>query len=472
MKKSILKRVFIMNLILILCILVTGMLLSRFFLKTYYLKEKEKELTSIARDISSGKITEDKYEELEARYNIGIRVGSSLLRMPRMHRRMMRETPAMERLKRLENLKPGEITTMEYRPPNLSIDLMSIVTKNNSGELIFVSTPVSSVEESVAIFNRFYLHLGAVSILIGSIISYLFSIKMTRPVNEITRIAKKMTGMDFNEKCHINTQDELQELGESVNQLSHSLENNISKLKIANEKLKEDVEKEKRIDKMRREFIAAASHEIKTPIAIINTYAESLKEGVVDEDEKEEYYDSIVEEGTYISDLVSDLLKLIELEDDTKTVNLESVDLPRAIHYELERFKKLLIEKGIDIQVKLPKKCLVYANKNSLHIILSNLLSNALKYGESSGKIIIEVFIKGSRAIVEIENSGAHIPELELNNLWKPFYKLDSSRSRKYGGSGGMGLAIVSGILKKLGGNYGVSNTESGVKFWFDLLKI
>ena len=95
-----------------------------------------------------------------------------------------------------------------------------------------------------------------------------------------------------------------------------------------------------------------------------------------------------------------------------------------------------------------------------------------MKYGDENGELLISCFVNRDRAVVEIENSGTQIPDLEMENLWKPFYKLDKSRTRKYGGSGGLGLAVIAGILKKMGGNYGVLNTEKGVKFWFDLKKI
>ena len=111
-------------------------------------------------------------------------------------------------------------------------------------------------------------------------------------------------------------------------------------------------------------------------------------------------------------------------------------------------------------------------NKKAMERVMSNFLSNALKYGNENGELLIGCFVKGNRVVVEIENSGLQVPEMELENLWKPFYKLDKARSREYGGSGGLGLAVVAGILDKVGGNYGALNTKNGVKFWFDIEKI
>ncbi len=473
MKKSILEKAFLMNLILILSILGTGAILSRFYLTGYYLKAKNKELVEIAKGISSGKVNPEQFERLEASYNIGIRVNDKEPRgMYGMHRRMMGSAMGIFDYSKLQELEPGQITRVENRHPTLNIELMNVVTKNSDGELIIISTPISSVKETVDIFNRFYLYLGIASIFVGALISYLFSVKMTRPINDINRIAQNIANLNFREKCAVNSGDELQQLGESVNHLSYSLERNIGELKIANEKLKEDIEKEKRVDELRREFISAASHEIKTPIAIINTYAESLKEGVVDEGEKDYYYDSIIEEGNNISNLVSELLTLMELEDKSKVLKIEDVDLEETVLNEVKRFKRLFEEKKVDIKLKLARGIKVSANKRSMERVMSNFLSNALKYGDENGELLISCFVNRDRAVVEIENSGMQIPDLEMENLWKPFYKLDKSRTRKYGGSGGLGLAVIAGILSKIDGNYGALNTEKGVKFWFDLKKI
>jgi len=472
-KKSILKKAFFMNLILILSILGTGIILIRVYLAEYYIKEKNNDMLEIAKSISAGEITPDQFDSIEARYNIGIRVNNQRPRMMAdMRRRMMENVVGRREYSSIANLKPGQAIRIDSKHPLLNIELMNIVTKNSAGELIIISTPISSVKEAVDIFNRFYIYLGIVSIFVGAGLSYLFSLKMTKPINKINRVAQNMASMDFREKCAVNTGDELQQLGESVNHLSYSLERNIGELKIANEKLKEDIKKEKRVDELRREFISAASHEIKTPIAIINTYAESLKEGVVDEGEKDYYYDSIIEEGNNISNLVSELLTLMVLEDESKVMEIEDVDLGDTVLNEAKRFRRLFDEKKVNIKLKLTKNVKVTGNKKSLERIISNFLSNALKYGDENGELLISCFVNRDRAVVEIENSGTQIPDLEMENLWKPFYKLDKSRTRKYGGSGGLGLAVIAGILKKMGGNYGVLNTEKGVKFWFDLKKI
>ncbi len=267
----------------------------------------------------------------------------------------------------------------------------------------------------------------------------------------------------------LNSGDEFQELSENINFVSNELENKIQDLKIANLKLKEDINREKKFEQKRREFISNVTHEIKTPITVINTYAESLAEGYVTDDEKRKYYSNIIiEEGQNITKLVDDLLKIIKNEYDNQRLNLEEFDLVNLIKKEMEKFKIDLVQKEVIYLVEGVNEAIVKADKEKIEHVVNNFLSNGVSYVPQKGTFKVTIVKEESNFLISFENNGKKIKEENIEEIWKPFFKEDRSRSRKYGGTG-LGLSIIRELLNAHKSRYGVVNTEKGVKFWFEL---
>jgi signal transduction histidine kinase len=278
-----------------------------------------------------------------------------------------------------------------------------------------------------------------------------------------------MTRLDFSEKYVSTTGNEVDTLGEHINRMSQRLEGTISELKSANAKLTTDIEKKTEIDEMRKEFLSNVSHELKTPIALIQGYAEGLRDCVNDDAESREYYcDVITDEASKMNKLVSNLLNLNELESGNIQVDIEHFDLMELIANCAEAMDILIKQNGINLVMPEKKIIQVWADEFKTEQVVNNYLSNAIHYAAGEKTVRITVEEREDVVRVGVFNSGSNIPEDALPNLWTKFYKADKARTREYGGSG-LGLSIVKASMEAMDKDYGVENVEGGVNFWFEL---
>ncbi len=254
-----------------------------------------------------------------------------------------------------------------------------------------------------------------------------------------------------------------------MNRLSDKLEGTIGELKSANVKLQSDIEKKIEIDEMRKEFLSNVSHELKTPIALIQGYAEGLKDCVNDDPESRDFYcDVIADEAGRMNKLVKSLLDLNELEFGDRKVEIEHFDLMELIRNCTESMDILIKQNGITLSIPDEKSVQVWADEFKCEQVLSNYLSNAIHYAAGEKIVKITVTRNGDVVRVGVYNSGENIPEDVIPNLWTKFYKADKARTREYGGSG-IGLSIVKASMEAMGGDFGVENLPDGVDFWFEL---
>jgi signal transduction histidine kinase len=283
----------------------------------------------------------------------------------------------------------------------------------------------------------------------------------------LNKSALKMAGLDFSQKSNIQREDEIGNLSNTLNFLSENLCKSLNSLKEANIKLEKDIEKERQLEKMRKEFVAAASHELKTPISLIEGYAEAIKDGVFNDSKERDYYlDVIIDESKIMGNLVYDMLHLSQLESGKLTLNKENFYLDHMVNDILNKFSTLINQKNIKLNSELDKDTKINADWNKIQQVVNNFLTNAIRYTSENGVINVHLKNYSSYFVFSIENSSAPIPEEQLNKIWDRFYRLDKSGNRKLGGTG-LGLAIAGNILLLHKLNFGVKNTELGVKFYF-----
>ena len=286
---------------------------------------------------------------------------------------------------------------------------------------------------------------------------------------KLSEIAKRMSKLDFEAKYEGHSQDEIGVLGSSVNVLSDRLKEAIGELKSANNQLQKDIEQKVQIDEMRKEFIANVSHELKTPIALIQGYAEGLTEGIAEDPDSRDYYCGVIlDEANKMNKMVRQLLTLTALEFGNDQVSMECFDLVELIEGVLSNSDILIKQKEAKIEFKAEHPVYVWADELMIEEVFSNYLSNALNHVYENGTIRIWFERMDSNLRIHVYNDGKCIPEEELNKLWIKFYKVDKARTREYGGNG-IGLSIVAATMKAHGKDFGVANKENGVDFYFDL---
>lgn len=351
----------------------------------------------------------------------------------------------------------------------LETNYIDLIGTLDNGYIVFMRSNYESMQESVKIANKFLAYVGVISVIIGTGIMFYISKKFTSPILQLTGIAKKMSDLNFDVKYDVKSKDEIGELGGCINTLSEKLENTISELKSVNNELLSDLQDKIQIDEIRKEFLSNVTHELKTPIALIQGYAEGLKDNVNEDAESRDFYcDVIVDEAKKMNQMVKKLLTLNQIEFGKNEINIERFDIVSLIQSVLDSADILFKQKGVLLHFEQEEPVFVWSDKYLIEEVLTNYVSNALNH--VAGAMIIEVKLIRREATVRVAvfNTGDNIPEEELDKIWIKFYKVDKARTREYGGSG-IGLSIVKAVMSSLNQEFGVINHETGVEFWFEL---
>ncbi len=338
-----------------------------------------------------------------------------------------------------------------------------------NGDIILMRSNVESMQESVEVANKFLIYVGLVSALVISVIMFFVSRRFTKPILKLAQISKEMSELNFDVKYEAKSQDEFGTLGHSMNVLSEKLERTISELKSANNELQVDIERKTRAEEVRKDFLSNVTHELKTPIALIQGYAEGLKDNINESPEDREFYcDVIIDEAAKMNSLVKKLLTLNQLEYGTAPLEFARFDLTAVIRAVLGSTEILATQKEVSVCFSETEPVYVWADEYMVEEVLTNYISNAFHHVDGEKRIEVKIIPKGSRVRVAVFNTGAQIPETDMDNIWIKFYKVDKARTREYGGSG-IGLSIVKAIMEAHNQSYGVENHTSGVTFWFEL---
>ena len=355
--------------------------------------------------------------------------------------------------------------------PNNKFIIMSANLSN--GYEMFVKIPVTAIQESVKISNKALVLLGCVLIIISACIASIVSKKFTEPILQLNRITKKMANLDFSEKYSSkNGSEEINDLGQNINEMSEKLERTIGQLRRNNDELEKDVEEKLKIDEMRKQFISDVSHELKTPIGLIQGYAEGLIENVNNDEESRKFYAGVInDEAKKMDMMVKKLLELMKLEYKEHKFKNTQFNLTELIKEELRRETINVKEKNIEIEFDDKREQVIFGDQEYIEQVVNNYLTNAIKHCEkidNEKKISISYELrKDGKLRMTVFNTGRKIPEDYINKIWGRFYKIDSSRNREEGGTG-IGLALVKAIMNNYGNEYGVKNLENGVEFYAD----
>lgn len=356
----------------------------------------------------------------------------------------------------------------QKKDARLDADYLILWGQLADGNLMLAQTPLESIKESAAVANRLLTYVGIFGVVVSVIITNLVIRKITTPILELSEISSRMCNLDFDAKYQVHGDNEIEQLGSHMNQLSDSLERTISELKSANIKLQEDIEKKEEVDQMRKEFLSNVSHELKTPIALIRGYAEGLQECVSDDPESREFYcDVIMDEAEKMNTMVKKLLTLNQLEFGNDEVTMERFDVTSVIRALVANSGILIEQNGITVRFEEPS-VYVWADEYKTEEVLTNYLSNAIHYAAGEKRIEISYTQKAESVRISVFNTGSPIPEEDIPHIWTKFYKVDKARTREYGGNG-IGLSIVKAIMESFHQDYGVINHEDGVEFYLEL---
>ena len=491
MRISIRTRLFITVSLLIVFFVVFSWLMNSSYLEKYYIHQNKQQLISTSENINknyNGNVADLalEIEKLERISGLSILIldknfalkyyslGTTSIESSGMGRKQLRQNNSLIPLviTYLPSLQAGDKVVAVSQDQNLQIGLLNVVSMLNNGDYLLLSTPLVSLQKSAAVANRFFLFTGLITILIGSIAVYFFARRFTQPILELNHIAQNMSKLDFSNKYVSSSQDELGELGNSINSLSDQLDKSILELQAANLQLQKEIEQERRIDEMRKQFISNVSHELKTPLALIQGYAEGLKLNVVEDEVNKNFYcDVITDEAAKMNKMVRELLDLSQIEAGYFPLDREFFNVSSLVQDVLNKYELILNEETISVTVNSVANTIVDADRYRIEQVLVNYLNNAIDNINDCKQIRVNVETVESKVRITVFNSGPPIPDESLNKIFTSFYKVDKARTRAYGGTG-LGLSIVRAIMEVHQNNYGVHNMPDGVEFWFELDKV
>lgn len=480
-----LKRHFVIILIsLVAGTILMCLLLNSTLLEKYYTNNKINALIraylSINEAANTGDITSDSFDiELQkicGKYNINVLVADSdsetvksTMSDPNYVIRHLLNNIIIgvdpeDVLRETDNYKMQIVTDM--RTQTEYIEMWGVL---DTGNPFMIRSALEGIRDSVAISNQFLAYVGAVAIGVSALLVVWLTNRITKPILELADISERMKHLDFNAKYEGNDKTEIAVLGRNINELSETLETTISELKTANNELLKDIERKEQVDEMRKEFLSNVSHELKTPIALIQGYAEGLKEGINDDAESREFYcDVIMDETSKMNTMVKRLLTLNQLEFGNEIVNMERFDITALIRNYIASADILIKQKEISVRMEDFGSIYVWGDEFRVEEVFMNYFTNAMNYAQGDKIIDIRISKEQQHAKISVFNTGSPIPEESLEHIWEKFYKVDKARTREYGGSG-IGLSIVKVIMESMNQGYGVVNYDNGVEFWFTL---
>ena len=468
---------------LILFMIVVFMIVNGSFLEKYYISNKKSEFikvyTMVQEGVENGTISSETPEKdlgrLTEKNNISIAVIDSEYNVvytnvrekqmmvvqlfgylyDKNHQEVLEKTDSYDICKSVD--------------PQNNTEYLTMWGNFDNGDIFIMRSPLESIRSAVMIFNRFIGVVGGCVILVSVLLAWYFSKRITEPIKELATLSQKMADLDFDAKYTSGGSNEIGVLGENFNRMSERLEQTISNLKEANYKLQKDIEQKEKRENMRSEFLGNVSHELKTPIALIQGYAEGLKEGVNDDPESREFYcEVIMDEAGKMNRMVKNLLALNQLEFGEDDVQFERFDITSLISGVLQSLDILIEQKEAQVIFRHKNPVYVWADEFKVEQVVRNYVNNALNHVDGEKVIEIKITQENDTAKITVFNTGTPIPEEDLPHIWEKFYKVDKARTREYGGNG-IGLSIVKAIMDSFGKGYGAINHTNGVEFWFEL---
>lgn len=491
MRKTIKRQIATIFIGLVIAILFISLLINGQYLGKYYIANKQAKLIDVYKELNTaaenGSLTaEDTIERLNEKVEVG---NLSFVVMPKEAGASgLTATPNVQKEKELMTQLAGYLLGINQQSGKLleksdNYEIHSSKDAKNGEEYLemwgvladgshfILRSPLESIRQSVSLSNRFLTYIMLVIVLLSSVFVWFFSKRIADPIMELAELSQRMANLDFDAKYVSGGKNEIGILGESFNTMSEKLEHTISELKNANYELQKDIEKKEKIDNMRTEFIGNVSHELKTPIALIQGYAEGLKEGIIDDPESREFYcDVIMDEANKMNQMVKNLLTLNQMEFGTEEIDFARFDIAELMRGVIESSDILIRQKEVSVRFHQTEPMYVWADEFKAEQVIRNYFTNALNHADGPKVVDIRIEPVEEKGTVRVSvfNTGAPIPEEDIDRIWEKFYKVDKARTREYGGNG-IGLSIVKAIMDAFQCDYGVKNYDNGVMFWFEL---
>lgn len=475
MEISLKKQIVLAFLILIFTISGVDIICNHYFLGDFYLNNKKNKILQVANNIekNTDNINNTNFlNSLERECNVSnlslLVVNDNMSPLIYFCNKEKKDEIQKQLKMFIADRTKDNHVVSEVEDDVLNINYLQVCGRFNNGCYYIINTPLESINESVSLSTMFLLYVLIILLPVSVCLILFLITRITEPLTKLTAVSKKIANLDFSETCEEVGSKEIIELASNFNKMSKELEKNIGNLKTANIKLKQDLEEKEELEEMRKDFLSSVSHELKTPIAIISGYSESLKEGIEDKDDVIFFSETIYEETQKLSKMVKQILQINKTNYMENDINITKENLIELINSIITPMQKVIEEKNVTIINNISSTIFTWTDKTLLSQIISNYITNAIDHVNINGIIRIDILTEKEKNKLIVFNTGSHIPEDCINKIWEKFYKIDKSRNRDFGGTG-LGLSIVSTYSKKLDIECGVRNINGGVEFFITI---
>lgn len=435
-KISLFKKIFLFSIFLVIFTVSLSYILSISVADTFYMSRRKNEIIKIKDNVKAllknEEFLEEYIENIKDKEGINIYIENDSNNRHSHHGRNRN---------RYKNVERG------FQVVSLENNIMLLVYKEkiSKQDIVLITTSLSVMgnhRHEVYVLNLITL---IVALGISMIISRIFAKNITDNIKALNRVAQKISQLDFSEKSEIKTSDELKKLSKSINIMADNISSSIDGLNT---------------------FVSNASHELKTPITVIDTHAQLLLSGkVADDEEKKNYYKVILKESGYMNTLVKDLLLISKLSSKEVKIKKESFDLYILLKESIEKFEFLELKKDIEWEINLDK-VEVIGNRKLMEIVFNNLVQNALKYSPENS--VIKVYKEDDK--IKFENLTYLGEVKEKDKLFQPFFRGNNATEMNIDGSG-LGLSLIKRILEIHSFEHGIKIENNKFIFYFDIFR-
>ncbi|MDF2557754.1 MAG: sensor histidine kinase [Bacillales bacterium] len=458
-------------------VLTTGMLYGVIFFvlppyyKTYKISQLEDGIAALKKSTQKGSLTE-KSTELEnfaEKYNVAFKIydlTGSLVYQPKNFFRIsngmafietdelgihLNEEPEMSEIQKTSN----QLSALHFASTIIFTDGVYMIEGNTS---------LQPINEASRMLWQFIPFIGIYILLVAVIAGIFLSKMISKPLVQLNSAATKMAELDFSVKIPVKSEDEIGQLSESFNEMSRNLQTALIDLKSANEHLKEDMEKERKIEEKRREFVATVSHELKSPITAVKGQLEGMIYGIGVYKDKDTYLKKSYSKLEEMEALVKEMLEVSRLDRPDFNPKLNQISLDKLVRNLINKQEFFLREKRMNLETSILENVWIKTDENLLGKVIQNIIHNAISYTleEETIRVLLEDDV--DQYVLSVLNTGAKIDADEIEDIFRPFYRLDKSRNRNLGGSG-LGLYIVKRFLDTLQLPFKMETLPEGVKF-------
>jgi len=366
----------------------------------------------------------------------------------------------------------GSVKGYYYKSTDGAVNTLVFVHNLKSWSWVVTIVPIVDTNDIIKIVSsyNYYVYLTAIAIIF--IWSFRLSSIISKPIQSIELVAREIAQLNFNVEAHEYNNRENRSLSNSINLISKNLKETLETVNTKNTELTELYDEQSKQVTLKKQLVSSISHELKTPLMIMQVTIQGILDGIIDKSDQEVELNNVLEEINKSSFMIQDMLQIYRLDDANTTLDLSEFDLSKSVCFFVNDFENAIKKYHFDVDVNVQDDVYVEADKKLIERVISNFITNAIKYTQEYQKIYIEVSELDDHVYFELTNYGASINDEEIEKIWLPFYRLEQADSSRLKTKGtGIGLYLVSEILKAHNAEFGIKNIENGVKAYFKLNK-